>query len=61
MNTVSVNATQVMGVIIGLLVIVAGIIVNLQKFGSDLPLATFAMYVILGILVIITMLVVAKD
>ena len=61
MHAVSVNATQVMGVMIGLLVMVAGVIVNVHKFGSNVSLGNCAMYVVLGAIVIVTMLIVAKD
>ena len=61
MHAVGVNATQVMGVIIGLLVMVAGVIVNVYKFGSNITLGNLAMYLALGALVIATMLIVAKD
>jgi len=61
MNTVSVNTTQVMGVALGLSVIVAGIIVNVEKFGSDLSLINIAAFAIMGALVILTMLVCARD
>lgn len=61
MNTVSVNATQVFGVILGLLVIVAGIIVNLNKFGNQLTLLNMAVFIISGVLVVITMMVCVKD
>lgn len=61
MNTVSVSATQVMGVSIGLFVIVSGIIVNIQKFGNDLPLVNLALYIALGALVILTMYMVGRD
>ena len=61
MHAVSVNATQVMGVMIGLLVMVAGVIVNVHKFGSNITLGNCAMYVVLGAIVIVTMLIVAKD
>lgn len=61
MNTVSVNTTQVMGVALGLFVIVAGIIVNVEKFGSDLSLINIAAFAIMGVLVILTMLVCARD
>ena len=61
MHAVSVNATQVMGVMIGLLVMVAGVIVNIHQFGSNVSLGNCAMYVALGAIVIVTMLIVAKD
>ncbi len=61
MHAVSVNATQVMGVMIGLLVMVAGVIVNINRFGSNVSLGNCAMYVALGAIVIVTMLIVAKD
>jgi len=61
MNTVSVNVTQVMGVAIGLFVTVAGIIVNVKIFGSDLSLINIAAFAIMGALVILTMLVCVRD
>jgi hypothetical protein len=61
MHTVSVNKTQIIGVAIGLLVMVAGAIVNVYKFGSNVTVENLAMYVVLGALVIATMLIVAKD
>lgn len=61
MNTVSVSATQVMGIAIGLLVVIAGVIVNLQKFGSDIPLPNLMLYIALGIIIILTMYILARD
>ena len=61
MHSVSVNATQVMGVAIGLLVMIAGVIVNVLKFGSNVSTGNLVMYFALGVLVIVTMLIVAKD
>ncbi len=61
MHAVSVNTTQLIGVAIGLLVMVAGAIVNIYKFGSNVTVGNLAMYVVLGVLVIVTMLIVAKD
>lgn len=61
MNTVSVNMTQVIGVAIGLFVTVAGIIVNVKMFGSDLSLINVASYVTLGTLVVLSMMVLVKD
>ena len=50
MNTVRVNVTQLMGVALGLLVVVAGIIVNMKKFGTDVPMTNLALYAALGFL-----------
>ena len=61
MNTVSVNMTQVFGVVIGLFVTVAGIIVNVKMFGSDLSLINVAFYLTLGTLVVLSMMVLVKD
>jgi len=61
MNTVSVNATQVMGVVLGLLVVVAGIIVNVKKFGTDIPLTNMALYAVLGLFVVLSMFVLSRD
>jgi hypothetical protein len=61
MNTVSVNATQLLGMALGLLVTVAAIIVNVLLFGSDLSLMNVASYITLGTLVVLTMMVVVKD
>ena len=61
MNTVSVNATQVMGMVLGLLVVVAGIIVNVKKFGTDIPLTNMALYAVLGLFVVLSMFVLSRD
>ncbi len=61
MNTVSVNAKQIMGAALGLLVTVAAIIVNLKLFGSDLSLMNVASFAALGGLVVLTMLIAVKD
>jgi len=61
MNTVSVNMTQLLGAILGLLVVVAAIIVNVKMFGSDLSLINVASYLGLGTLVVLTMMGVMKD
>jgi len=61
MNTVSVNMTQVMGVALGLAVTVAGIIVNMKMFGSDLSLTNIAAFATMGALVVLTMLVCVRD
>ncbi len=61
MNTVRVNVTQLMGVALGLLVVVAGIIVNIKKFGTDIPLINMALYAALGTLVLLGMFILARD
>lgn len=61
MNTVNVNMTRVMGVVLGLAVTVAGIIVNVKMFGSDLSLINVASFMTLGALVVLTMMVCVKD
>ena len=61
MNTVRVNGTQLAGAGLGLLVVVAGIIVNMKKFGSDLPATNLAMYAGLGILVMLGMFILSRD
>ena len=61
MNTVRVNATQLVGVALGLLVVVAGIIVNVKKFGTDVPLTNMALYATLGILVVLSMFILSRD
>ncbi len=61
MNTVSVNAKQLMGAFLGLLVTVAAIIVNVRTFGSDLSLFKVASYMALGGLVVFTMMLLVKD
>jgi hypothetical protein len=61
MNTVSVNMTQLLGAVLGLLVVVAAIIVNVKLFGSDLSLINVLSYLGLGTLVVLTMMGVMKD
>jgi hypothetical protein len=61
MNTVSVNMTQLLGAVLGLLVTVAAIIVNVNLFGSDLSLINVASYITLGALVVLSMMVLMKD
>ena len=61
MNTVRVNVTQLMGVALGLLVVVAGIIVNMKKFGNDLPMTNMALYAALGLLVMLGMFILSRD
>ena len=61
MNTGRVNATQLMGVALGVLVVVAGIIVNMMKFGTDVPLTNLAMFAGLGILVVLGMFIISRD
>ena len=61
MNTVRVNVTQLMGVALGLLVVVAGIIVNMKKFGTDVSLTNMASYAVLGLLVVLGMFILARD
>ena len=61
MNTVSVNTTQVAGVALGLSVTVAGIIVNVKMFGSNLSLINIAAFAIMGALVVLAMLVCIRD
>jgi hypothetical protein len=61
MNTVRVNATQVMGTALGLLVVVAGIIVNMIKFGWDIPPANVALYAVLGAFVVLGMFILSRD
>jgi len=61
MNTVRVNVTQLMGVALGLLVVVAGIIVNMKKFGNDLPVTNLAFYAALGLLVMLGMFILSRD
>jgi hypothetical protein len=53
--------TQLLGAILGLLVVVAAIIVNVKMFGSDLSLINVASYLGLGTLVVLTMMGVMKD
>jgi uncharacterized membrane protein len=60
-NTVRVNVTQLMGVSLGLLVVVAGIIVNMKKFGTDIPLTNLALYALLGFIVVLGMFIVSRD
>jgi hypothetical protein len=61
MNTVSVNATQLMGLGLGLLVVVAGIIVNVMKFGTDIPLTNMVLYAALGFLVLLSMFILGRE
>ena len=61
MNTVSVNATQLMGIALGLLVVVAGIIVNLMKFGNDISLTNMASYAALGFLELLSMFILGRE
>jgi hypothetical protein len=61
MNTVSVTMTQLLGAVLGLLVVVAAIIVNIKLFGSDLSFINVASYLGLGTLVVLTMMGVMKD
>ncbi len=61
MNTVNINFTQVMGTVLGLLVIVAGIIVNMKKFGSDIPLTNMVLFVSLGVILALSIFVMSRD
>lgn len=61
MNTVRVNVTQLMGVALGLLVVVAGIIVNMKKFGTDVPMTNLALYAALGFLVLLSMFILGRE
>jgi hypothetical protein len=61
MNTVRVNVTQLMGIALGLLVVVAGIIVNMKKFGTDVSLTNMALYAALGFLVVLGMFILGRD
>ena len=61
MNTVRVNATQLAGAALGLLVVAAGIIVNVKKFGTDVPPTNLALYALLGIFVVLSMFILARD
>jgi uncharacterized membrane protein len=61
MNTVRINATQLAGVALGLLVVVAGIIVNVKKFGTDVPLTNLALYAALGFIVVLSMFILSRD
>ena len=61
MNTVRVNVTQLAGIALGLLVVVAGIIVNMKKFGTDVPFTNIALYAALGFLVVLSMYILSRD
>jgi hypothetical protein len=61
MNTVRVNVTQLLGAALGMLVVVAGIIVNMMKFGTDVSLTNLAMFAGLGILVVLGMFIISRD
>jgi hypothetical protein len=61
MNTVRVNVTQLMGVALGVLVVVAGIIVNMMKFGDNIPTTNLAMFAVLGLLVVLGMFILSRD
>lgn len=60
-NTARVNATQLFGVALGLLVVVAGIIVNVKSFGTDIPLTKMALYAVLGFIVVLGMFILSRD
>jgi hypothetical protein len=61
MNTVRVNVTQLMGVAPGLLVVAAGIIMNIKKFGTDVSLTNMALFAALGLFVMLGMFILARD
>lgn len=61
MNTVNINITQVMGTVLGLLVIVAGVTVNMKKFGSDIPLTNMILFIALGVLLALSIFVMSRD
>lgn len=61
MDAVSVNITQVVGVILGLLVIAAGVLVNVKKFGADIPLTNMILFVAFGLLVALGMFIISRD
>jgi hypothetical protein len=50
-----------MGTALGLLVVVAGIIVNMIKFGWDIPPVNIALYAVLGALVVLGMFILSRD
>lgn len=53
--------TQLMGVVLGLLVIGSGIIVNVKKFGTDMSLFGIAVYVVLGMTLVLGMYILSRD
>ncbi|MCD1296047.1 hypothetical protein CUJ83_13670 [Methanocella sp. CWC-04] len=61
MNTVSFNAKQILGIFVGIFVVIAGIVVNMQKFGNDISIGNIAVIFATGILVVISMIVVGQD
>jgi hypothetical protein len=63
MNTVSVNTKQILSISLGLFVIAAGIIVNLEKFGtmSNIPVFNIGVYAACGMIVLFAMMYLARD
>ena len=61
MDAVHINITQVMGTVLGLLVIVAGVIVNVRNFGANIPLPNMAVYLVLGILLSLGIFLLSRD
>ncbi|WP_424357664.1 hypothetical protein [Methanocella sp. MCL-LM] len=61
MDAVHINITQVMGTVLGLFVIVAGVIVNVRNFGANIPLPNMAVYLVLGILLSLGIFLLSRD
>jgi len=61
MNTINVDIAQIIGAAAGLLVIIAGIIVNISIFGANIPPTSILLFVIMGILVVLSMFILYKD
>lgn len=53
--------TQLMGVVLGLLVIGSGIIVNVKKFGTDVSLFSIAVYAVLGTIIVLGMYILSRN
>ena len=56
-----VNGTQLAGVALGILVVAAGIAVNMRKYGTSIPLTNLTLYAALGLLVVLSMFILSRD
>ncbi|WP_048198604.1 hypothetical protein [Methanocella arvoryzae] len=61
MDAVRINVTQVLGAMVGLLVIVAGVFVNVRNFGADIPLPNIAIIIVLGIVLSLGIFLLSRD
>ncbi|HMK47091.1 MAG TPA: hypothetical protein VK436_10740 [Methanocella sp.] len=61
MNTINVDVAQIIGAAAGLLVIIAGIVVNISIFGANIPLTSILLFAIMGMLVVLSMFILYKD